>query len=90
MNHSNDTGKVIGALLLGAAIGGALGIIFAPDKGSETRRKILANGDDLSDAIHDKLNDFLAEVKKEVESVKDKANVYMNNGIDKVEAFKVD
>jgi len=72
MEHSNNTGKLIGALLLGAAIGGALGILFAPDKGSETRKKILSKSDDLTDALKEKLNDFMEELKKEAETVKDK------------------
>jgi len=72
MEHSNNTGKLIGALLLGAAIGGALGILFAPDKGSETRKKILSKSDDLTDALKEKLNDFMEELRKEAETVKDK------------------
>ena len=70
-NNNNNTVKIIGALVLGAAIGGALGILFAPDKGSETRKKILSNGDDLTDAINEKFNDFLEEIKKEVEAAKE-------------------
>jgi hypothetical protein len=30
MGNAGNTGKVIGAIFLGAAIGGALGILFAP------------------------------------------------------------
>ncbi|HEX7413144.1 MAG TPA: YtxH domain-containing protein, partial [Bacteroidia bacterium] len=51
MEKSNNTGKLIGALLVGAAIGGALGILFAPHKGSETRKRILAQGEDLTDGM---------------------------------------
>ncbi|HXB40801.1 MAG TPA: YtxH domain-containing protein [Bacteroidia bacterium] len=70
MENSNNTAKLIGALLAGAAIGGALGILFAPDKGSETRKKLLAKGDDLTDAMKEKFNCFLEEIKKEVEVIK--------------------
>lgn len=90
MTNSNDSIKLIGALLLGAAVGGALGILMAPDKGSETRKKILAKGDDLTDGLKDKFQVFLDEVKKEMETVKNKASVLMGDGIAKAEKFEVD
>ena len=80
MEKSNNTGKVIGSLLLGAAIGGALGILFAPSKGSETRKRILSKGDDLTDALEEKFKDFLDEVKKEVEVVKEKVVEFSMDG----------
>lgn len=49
MENSNSTGKLVGALLVGAAIGGILGILFAPEKGSETRKKLFSKGKDLKD-----------------------------------------
>lgn len=40
MAKFNDTATVIGALLVGALAGAAVGILFAPAKGSKTRKKI--------------------------------------------------
>jgi gas vesicle protein len=74
MENSNSTGKMIGALLLGAAIGGALGILFAPDKGSETRKKIAGKTNDLTDSLKEKFNSLLEEAKKEIETAKEKVS----------------
>lgn len=56
---NNNTGKIIGALLVGAAIGGALGILFAPDKGSVTRKKLFSKGEELKDTLKEKYNGLL-------------------------------
>lgn len=39
--NQSSTGKIILAAITGAAIGAVLGILFAPDKGSETRSKLM-------------------------------------------------
>jgi gas vesicle protein len=54
--------KVFAALLLGAAVGATLGILFAPDKGSETRKKLFADGDGLAGILKEKLNALIATV----------------------------
>lgn len=58
-NSINNTGKLIGALLVGAAIGGALGILFAPNKGSVTRKKIFSKGEELKETLKEKYNGLL-------------------------------
>lgn len=78
METTNNTSKMLGALLLGATIGGALGILFAPDKGSETRRKIAAKGTDIGDGMREKFNDLLEELKADIVMVKAKANDLVN------------
>lgn len=88
MKNSNNNGKLVGALLIGAAIGGALGILFAPDKGSETRKKISAKGNDLTDAMKEKVEELLNEFKKDAGTVKEKANEFMENGKAAIEEFK--
>ena len=74
--EDSNTGKMIGALLIGAAIGGALGILFAPDKGSETRKKIANQTGDLTDNLKKTLASLLDETKKEFETEKETAGDY--------------
>jgi gas vesicle protein len=85
MGNANNTGKLMGAILIGAAIGGALGILFAPDKGSETRRKISTKGHDLTDAVKDKFSKIVDKFRKEVDAIKDQANEFAENGKSVVE-----
>ena len=41
------------AFLTGVAVGGILGVLYAPAKGSDTRRKLRDSASDLSDGIND-------------------------------------
>jgi gas vesicle protein len=47
----NNAAKILLGFIAGAAIGGALGILLAPDKGSETRRRMAEKGSDIGDSI---------------------------------------
>ncbi len=57
MKNMNDAAKIIGALMVGALVGGVLGILFAPNKGSETRAKL---ADGAKDMAEDLLNEATA------------------------------
>jgi len=85
MGNSNNSGKLVSALLLGAAVGGLLGILFAPDKGSETRKKISSKGNELTDSVKEKFGEFVDKFKKDIETVKDGANDFADNGKSVVE-----
>lgn len=52
----NNTGKIMTAVAAGAAIGYVLGVLFAPDKGSETRRKIAERSKKLAVNVKGKLH----------------------------------
>jgi gas vesicle protein len=75
-----STGKVLLGLLAGVAAGALLGVLFAPDKGSVTRKKIAKKSEDYAEGLTEKFNEFIDTVtekfdgvKEEVEKVKSKA-----------------
>ena len=62
-------GKLLTGVLAGAAAGAVLGILLAPDKGSETRKKIAKKGTDLTGSVKDgfgKFGDTVAEKYKNI------------------------
>ncbi|HET9057278.1 MAG TPA: YtxH domain-containing protein [Chitinophagaceae bacterium] len=66
-----NTSKILIALGTGVAIGGVLGILFAPDKGIETRHKIAEGSKKLKDEFTRKLRLGKEKLEKEVEKVND-------------------
>ena len=68
----NNTGKIITAVVIGAAAGAALGILFAPDSGANTRKKIGQEGKKLADTVKNKFReakDKLNTLKEDTEQV---------------------
>lgn len=47
----NDNGDTFLALIAGTAIGAALGVLYAPDKGSVTRQKIAEQAETTRDSL---------------------------------------
>jgi gas vesicle protein len=70
MENLNNTGKIIGTALIGAVIGGALGILFAPNKGSVTRKKLHSKGEKLKRKLQKEQDALLKSQKNNNEKVK--------------------
>lgn len=77
MNDSSF-GKVFCALVGGAAIGAALGILFAPAKGTVTRRKIARTSRDIKNSVTDKLHDIVESAEEIIEDIRETANEYFD------------
>ncbi len=71
-----DNTKVVVALLAGLAAGAALGILFAPDKGGETRDKLAESLKNLGDSIKEtaaaEIDNLVGFKDKIVENLKSK------------------
>lgn len=52
-----NSSKVLLAILGGVAVGAAIGILFAPDKGSETRKKVSDAAKDFTDKASQKVKE---------------------------------
>ena len=73
-----ESGKTAAGVLLGVGVGALLGVLFAPAKGTKTRKRIMDKGqnyadelkvkfDDLYQDVSDKYDSFLEEAKSTIE-----------------------
>ncbi|MEO5893601.1 MAG: YtxH domain-containing protein [Ferruginibacter sp.] len=60
----------VNKLMIGVAAGAILGILYAPDKGSITRRKLSRTGND----IRDKFNDIRDTITDKIDSLRSDVN----------------
>ncbi|MDO4763256.1 MAG: YtxH domain-containing protein [Flavobacteriaceae bacterium] len=96
MSKERNSGIVLG-LLAGAAIGSLLGILFAPDKGCETRKRVGRKAEDLRDDALDYyetlsekarqgIDSMVSNVKHGYKKYKGKAEDFTEEVIDEVES----
>ena len=68
-----ESGKTAAGVLLGVGIGALLGILFAPHKGSKTRRKIMNKGQNYAEELKGKFDGLYQDVSDKYETILDEA-----------------
>jgi len=58
-----DISKVMLSFMVGALVGAAAGVLLAPDKGKNTRKKIKSSLDDLNEKAKETINDLTEKAK---------------------------
>jgi gas vesicle protein len=66
-----NNGKLLLGVLAGVAAGAVLGILFAPEKGSVTRRKIAKKGSDCAEAVKDRFHGIIEGFTENFKSLKE-------------------
>lgn len=74
-----NSSKVVVGILGGVAAGALLGVLFAPEKGSKTRRKIVSKSNDFVVDVKDKFDDLYADVTDQYENLLRDAKGLMAN-----------
>lgn len=82
---SKTTDTLLG-FIAGAAVGAAAGILFAPDKGSKTRKKIKKQAEKYGDDIKTNMNERVDNLKEYVGHVTDDVKERFNKLEKDVEA----
>ncbi|TVZ57782.1 YtxH-like protein [Flavobacteriaceae bacterium MAR_2010_105] len=71
-------------IVAGLATGALLGVLFAPDKGSKTRKKIKNKTSEAKKDLKKEFDNFLDTVSKKYNSVVDKGEDVLEKGKEKV------
>jgi gas vesicle protein len=78
-----SSGKVLLGVLAGVAAGALLGVLFAPDKGWNTRKRIAKKADDYIDGLREKFEELLDTVSEKMEDVKDQVSEFVEQEVPK-------
>jgi gas vesicle protein len=81
--------KLILGVLGGVAVGALMGILFAPEKGSKTRKKILDKGSDYTDDLKYKFDGLLETMNNKYENIKQEGENLITEGKAKFNNTKI-
>ena len=71
-----NASKVLMGVLGGVALGAVAGILFAPAKGTKTRKRIMKKGNNLKKDMKNKFEDVYKTISTKYDSVLDQAKEF--------------
>ncbi|MES2575846.1 MAG: YtxH domain-containing protein [Bacteroidota bacterium] len=83
-----NSSKVVLGVLGGVAVGALLGVLFAPDEGKKTRKKIITKASEGKDALKDKFGSLLESVNQKYEDIWQAKDQLISEGEAKVDSLK--
>jgi gas vesicle protein len=72
--------KILLGVMAGFATGAAVGILFAPKKGSKTRKLIVRTSEDYADAVKEKVNSLMEGINEQCASFCKEAEIMIATG----------
>ena len=84
------TDKVVLGILGGVAAGALLGILFAPEKGDKTRKRLMDKSNDYADELKDKLDTLLGTMTNKYEKIWKEGESLISQGKSKFDDAKAE
>ena len=81
----NTTAKVLGGFLVGALAGAAAGLLFAPDNGKKTRKRLLDESNKLTNKLSDTVSHSFDNARK---TYNEKLDQFARNGKSTIDTIK--
>lgn len=79
------TGQFLAGAVVGLTAGAIIGVLFAPKKGSVTRRFIAQKSSNYAEEMKERFNESLKTVNQKIDSLKDEVKTMVKKGLLKSE-----
>ncbi|MCK9310727.1 MAG: YtxH domain-containing protein [Bacteroidales bacterium] len=80
-----STGKLVLGIMASVATGALLGVLFAPEKGEKTRKRICRKGEDFTDDLKEKIDEFISSIANKFDQVKKDVTDFAEKAMEKEE-----